>query len=123
MKLAVLGDPLAYTRSPDLHRALERASQLVGDRDPFGTRLRVMIQALHDRLRDDHIGFVGAHPAGIVRRCQHRMLVDAGVVRELETARLAAAVDVEADRPRGPAGRVPAERSTFRSASERATSW
>ncbi len=45
--LAVLGDPLAYTRSPDLHRAGLAALGLEGDSEA----LRTSPEALGDRLR------------------------------------------------------------------------
>jgi len=56
VRLAVLGDPLLYTRSPDLHRAGLAALGLPGDSEAIPTRAEALAERLHQLARRGFLG-------------------------------------------------------------------
>jgi shikimate dehydrogenase len=85
VRLAVLGDPLAYTRSPDLHRAGLTALGLTGE----SVTRRTTATELSTRLADlAGLGFLGAN---LTHPLKEAALAE--VVRVSEASRLARSVN------------------------------
>lgn len=62
VRLAVLGDPLAFTRSPDLHRAALAALRLTGDSRALRTSASELGARLVSLASEDVAGFNVTHP-------------------------------------------------------------
>jgi shikimate dehydrogenase len=93
VRLAVLGDPLRYTRSPDLHRAGLAALGVTGDSTALRTTPAELGQRLADLASAGYLGTNLTHP--------HKESVIAHLARISEPARRARSVNTVGLSPDG----------------------